>query len=143
MANDGQVRLEIQLEHPQRFAHIGRGGRNGHQRQDHIALAHVILHPFQIDGDIAFHEMKARVAEQRADALGLQIHAVDMPIGVGQDVLAQVMADKSVDAKNQNVFQNKPLLRLRFRRAPAVGATAPAARYCEPAARHLRSIAKS
>jgi hypothetical protein len=28
-----------------------------------------------------------------------------MPIGMGQDVFAQVMADKSVDAKNQNVFQ--------------------------------------
>ena len=142
MANDGQVGLEIQLEHPQRFANIGRRGRDGHQRQDHIALAHVILHPFQIDGDVAFHEMKARVAEQRADALGLQVHAVNMPIGMGQDVLAQVMADKSIDAKNQNVFQNEPLLMI-FRRVRAVDATARAARYSAPPARHLRSIAKS
>jgi hypothetical protein len=35
----------------------------------------------------------------------LQVHAVNMPIGMGQDVLAQVMADESIDAKNQNVFQ--------------------------------------
>jgi hypothetical protein len=66
----------------------------------------VILDPLQIDGDIAFHEMKFRVPEQRADAFGLQVHAVDMPIGVRQDVLAQVMTDESIDPKNENVFQN-------------------------------------
>ncbi len=141
MANDGQVGLEIQLEHAQRFANIGRGGRDGHQRQDHVALAHVILHPFQVDGDIAFHEMKARVGKQRADALGLQVHAVNMPIGMGQDVLAQVMADEAIDAENQNVFQmnlydcsgeRDRLMRQRARRGILL-----------PRPRHLRSIAKS
>jgi hypothetical protein len=33
-----------------------------------------------------------------------------MPIGVFENVLAQVMADEAIDAKDQNVFQNKPLL---------------------------------
>jgi hypothetical protein len=33
-----------------------------------------------------------------------------MPIRVSQDVLAQMMADESIDPENENVFQNKPLL---------------------------------
>jgi hypothetical protein len=32
-----------------------------------------------------------------------------MPIGVRQDLLAQVMPDEAIDAENENVFQNKPL----------------------------------
>jgi hypothetical protein len=32
-----------------------------------------------------------------------------MPIGVSQDVLAQVMTDESIDPENENVFQNEPL----------------------------------
>jgi hypothetical protein len=70
----------------------------------------VVLDPFQIDRDVAFHEVKAGIAEQRTHALGLQVHAVYMPIRVSQDVLAQVMADEAIDPENQNVFQNKPLL---------------------------------
>ena len=42
------------------------------------------------------------------DPLGLQIHAVDLPVGMRQDVLAQVMADEAVDAENENVFQDDP-----------------------------------
>ncbi len=110
VADDGQIRLEIQFEHPQRLAHVGRGGGNGHQGQDHIALAHVVLDPLEIDGDIAFHEVETGIAKHRADPLGLQIHAVDMPIGVRKNVLAQVMTDESIDPKNQNVFQIEPLL---------------------------------
>jgi hypothetical protein len=30
-----------------------------------------------------------------------------MPIGVGKDVLAQVMADEAIDAENENMFQDK------------------------------------
>jgi hypothetical protein len=31
-----------------------------------------------------------------------------MPIGIGENVLAQVMADEAVDAENENVFQDEP-----------------------------------
>jgi hypothetical protein len=31
-----------------------------------------------------------------------------MPIRVSQDVLAQVMTDESIDAKDENVLQNTP-----------------------------------
>ncbi len=69
----------------------------------------MVFHPLQVDGDVAFHEMKFRVPEQRPDPLGLQIHAVNMPVGVSQYVLAQVMPDESIDAENENVFQDEPL----------------------------------
>jgi hypothetical protein len=36
----------------------------------------------------------------------LQIHAVYVPIGASQDVLAQVVTDESIDPENENVFQN-------------------------------------
>jgi hypothetical protein len=104
--NDGQIRLEIQFEDPQRLAHVGRGCRNGNQRQDHIALSHVVFDPLLVDRDVAFDEVEAWVAEHRADALGLQVHAVNMPIGELQNVFAQVMADETIDPKNENVFQN-------------------------------------
>jgi hypothetical protein len=52
--------------------------------------------------------MEARVAEHCGNALGLQIHAEYLPIGVSQDVFAQVVPDEAVDAKNQNVFQDDP-----------------------------------
>jgi hypothetical protein len=32
-----------------------------------------------------------------------------VPIGIGKNVLAQMMADEGVDAKNENVFQDEPL----------------------------------
>jgi hypothetical protein len=35
----------------------------------------------------------------------LQIHAVDMPIGLAQDVFAQMMADEAVDPENQYILQ--------------------------------------
>jgi hypothetical protein len=30
-----------------------------------------------------------------------------MPIGVSQDVLAEMVADETIDPKNENVFQNE------------------------------------
>jgi hypothetical protein len=37
-----------------------------------------------------------------------------MPIGVGKDVLAQVMTDETIDPKNEYIFQNKPLAKLDY-----------------------------
>jgi hypothetical protein len=34
---------------------------------------------------------------------------LDVPIGIGKNVLAQMMADEAVDAKNENIFQDEPL----------------------------------
>ncbi len=109
MADDGKIRLEVELEHAQRLAHVGCGRRDRHQRQDHVALAHVVLDPLLVDGDVALDEVKAFVAEERPHPLGLQVHAVDRPVRIFQDVLAQVVADEAVDPENENVFQDEPL----------------------------------
>jgi hypothetical protein len=37
-----------------------------------------------------------------------------MPIGVGKDVLAQVMTDETIDPKNEYIIQNKPLPKLDY-----------------------------
>src|SRR5208283_4071514 len=130
VADDGQVRLEVQFEHPQRLAHIGGRGRNGDQRQDDIALAHMVFDPLLVDGDVALEEVEARIVKLRADALRLQVHPVDVPVGGPEDVLAQVMADEAVDAENEHIFQvDPPIKSMR-----AADSTAPPARTAAPAA---------
>jgi hypothetical protein len=37
-----------------------------------------------------------------------------MPIGVSQNVLAQVMSDESIDPEDENVFQDEPLQKMIF-----------------------------
>jgi hypothetical protein len=37
-----------------------------------------------------------------------------MPIGVSQNVLAQVMPDESIDPEDENVFQDEPLPKIVF-----------------------------
>src|SRR5260221_10670699 len=69
----------------------------------------MVLDPFLVDGDVTLDEMEFRIVEQCADALRLQVHAVDMPFGIGKNVLAQMMSDEAVDAENEHVFQDKPL----------------------------------
>src|SRR5260221_9433472 len=69
----------------------------------------MVLDPFLVDGDVTLDEMEFRIVEQCADALRLQVHAVDMPFGIGKNVLAQMMPDEAVDAENEHVFQDKPL----------------------------------
>ena len=61
VADDREVRLEVELEHPQGLAHIGRGRGDGHERQNHVALAHVVLDPLLVDGDVALHEVEPLV----------------------------------------------------------------------------------
>jgi len=50
------------------------------------------------------------------------------------------MADKTIDAENQNVFQVNLYY---FRQARSAEPTARAAQYSPPQPRHLRSIAES
>ena len=103
-AHDRQVGLEVELEHAQRVLDVG--GRRGdrHQRQHRVALADVVFDPLLVDGDVAFEEVEALVAEQLLDAVGLHVHAVDLPVGRGEDALRQVVADEAVDAEDQDSF---------------------------------------
>ena len=64
----------------------------------------MILDPLPVDGDVALEEVKARVADQIADAIILHVHTVDFPVGVRQDAFGQVMADEAVDAEDQDSF---------------------------------------
>ena len=63
LAHDRQVGLEVELEHPQRFLHVGGGRGDRHQRQDHVAFRDVVLDPFLVDGDVAFEEVEAWILE--------------------------------------------------------------------------------
>ena len=84
-ANNGQVRLEIQLEHRQRILHIGRGCGNGHQWQHHVAFLYVVFNPFMVDGDITFKKVEALVVHQVGNPHRLHVHAIDMPAGRFKD----------------------------------------------------------
>ncbi len=105
-ANDRQVRLEVELEHAQRLAHVRRGRRDRHQRQHDVALLDVVLDPLAVDRDVAFEKVEARVGQQRRDAVGLHVHPVDLPVGRRQDAARQVVADEAVDAEDQDAFHH-------------------------------------
>jgi hypothetical protein len=103
-ADDGQVGFEVELEHPQRLLDVGRRRGDRHQRQHRVALAHVVFDPFLVDGDVALEEMEALFVHEVRDALGLHVHAVDLPVGLGDDAPRQVVADEAVDAEDENLF---------------------------------------
>jgi hypothetical protein len=83
-ADDGQVRLEVELEYAQRLTDVCRGRGDGDQRQHDVAFLDVVLDPLAVDRDVAFEEMKARFLQQAADAFGLHVHPVDLPVGAGE-----------------------------------------------------------
>ena len=98
LAHDPQVFLEVQLEDPQGLLHVGHGGGDGHQGQDHVALLDVIFDPLLVDGDVAFQEMEAGVVQDFVQLVGVEVHAVDFPVPVVQDAPGQGIADEAVDA---------------------------------------------
>ena len=103
-ADDRQVRLEIELEHAQRLAHVRRGRGNRHQRQHDVALLDVVLDPLAVDRDVALEEVETLVWEQRLDTVRLHVHSVDLPVGRAEDRAGQMVADEAVDAEDQDSF---------------------------------------
>ncbi len=102
--HDGQVGFEVQFEHAQRLLHVSGRCGDRHQRQDHVALLDVVLDPFLVDGDVAFEEVEARLADQIGDAVGAHVHAIDFPVGGGQDAVGQMVTDKTVHTQDQDFF---------------------------------------
>jgi hypothetical protein len=51
--------------------------------------------------------MHARMGEQIADTVRAHIHAIDVPIGRLEDPLGQVVADKTINAENENFLHFK------------------------------------
>lgn len=103
-AHDRQVRLEVEFEHAQRLLDVGGGRRDRDERQDHVALLHVILDPLLVDRDVAFEEMHPLVVDEIAKPIGLHVHAEHFPIGGFKNALRQVMADEAVHTQDQDFF---------------------------------------
>ena len=102
LPHDRQVRLEVELEHAQRLAHVGGRRRDRDQRQDGVALLDVILDPFLVDRDVALEEAEPLLREQVRDAVGLHVHSVDLPVRRIEDAPREMMADEAVDAEDQD-----------------------------------------
>src|SRR5213075_2117731 len=105
VADDAEILLEIQLEDAERIARVFDGGGNGDQRDDHIALAHVILDPFAMNGNVALVKMEARPVEQVIDVVGAEIRAVDFVAWILEQPLRQRAADETVDSENEHLLR--------------------------------------
>lgn len=111
-AHDRQVRLEVEFEHTQRSLHVGGRRGDGDERQNHVALANVVLDPLFVDRDVAFEEVHALVVDQIAEAIGEHVHAINFPVGRLQDALRQMVADEPVDTENQDFFILRSVIEL-------------------------------
>ncbi len=105
-AHDGQIGLEVELENPQRRLHISRRRGDGHQGQDHVAFAHVVLNPLLVDGDVAFEKFETLVGGEVFHAVGVHVHAVHLPVGGGEDAHGEMMTDEAVDAEDEDFFHD-------------------------------------
>ena len=86
---------------PAAVAHVGGGRGDRDQRQHCIAFLDVIFDPLLVDRDVTLEEVEALFRQQVRDALALHVHAVDLPVGRGDDALRQMVADEAVDAEDQ------------------------------------------
>src|SRR5438270_5551704 len=64
----------------------------------------MVFDPLAVDRDVALEEMETRLRQQRGNAIGLDIHPMDFPVGGGDDSPGQMMADEAVDAEYENTF---------------------------------------
>ena len=103
-SHNRKVRLEVELEHAQRLADVGRRRGDGDQRQDGVALLDVVFDPLAVDRDVAFEEVEALLRQELADPIRLDVHPMDFPVGRRKDPPGQVMADEAVDAEYEDAF---------------------------------------
>ena len=106
LTDDGQIGFEVELENPQWFLYVGGRSRNCNQRQDHVAFTYVVFDPLLVDGDISLKEVEARVVEKVCDTLRIHVHAIHLPVRGGHDAVGQVMADKAIDAEDEDFFHD-------------------------------------
>ena len=93
VADDAEVFLKVQLEHPQRVAGIFDRSGDGDQRQHDVTFADVVLDPFTVDGNIAFTEVESGTVEQMGDVIAAQVQTVNFVIAA----LEQSFADPAAD----------------------------------------------
>ncbi len=89
VADDVDVGLEVELEHPQRVRHVLRRIGDGHQRHHHVALLDVVLDPLLVDRDVTLDEVEALVLGQVAELVVGEIDPVDLPVALAQDRLGE------------------------------------------------------
>src|SRR5437773_12166867 len=64
----------------------------------------MVFDPFAIDRDVALEEMETLLRQKHGNAIGLDIHSVDFPVGRRDDSPRQMMANEAVDAEYQDAF---------------------------------------
>src|SRR5262249_19706081 len=78
-----------------------------------IAFLDVILDPLLVDGDVALEEVEALLGHEIGDAIGLHVHAVDLPVGRSDDALGEMVADEAVDAEDEDSSHERSSRRAR------------------------------
>jgi len=62
----------------------------------------VILDPLAVDGDVALDEGEARVAEDVAQLVITDVHAVNLPVFLLEDRFGEAAADEAIGAEDEN-----------------------------------------
>src|SRR5512133_2311760 len=104
-ADDFEVLFEVQFKNPQRVLDIGYRCSDGHQRQNNVALLDIVLDPFLVDGNVTFQKMEAGVAQGTVQLVTRHIEAKHLPVGGGKDAVSKSIADKAVDAQNEDFHE--------------------------------------
>ncbi len=103
LAHDGEVRLEVELEHAQGIGDVLRRVRDRHERHDDVAFLDVILDPLPVDGDISFDEVESRARGDFRQFVVEEVHRVDLPGPRAQDRGGQCTADETVRTQNHHL----------------------------------------
>ena len=120
LADDRQVRLEVELE--DRAAARARrsrawrsppaAGSTSHLRMWYsIHSRLIVMSPSK--------KWKRWCSTRSPSAIGGHVHAVDLPVGVGEDALRQVVADEAVDAEDAGCVSCRSVVRSCARSARA------------------------
>ena len=100
VAHHAQILLKVQLKHAQWISHVLNRRGNGHQRQNHIALAHVVFNPLAVDGNVALDKVKAGMIRDIANVVRAQIHSVHFKAFILQQAFREMASNETVHAKN-------------------------------------------
>ena len=110
LANDRQVRLEIELEYAQRVLHVLCRVRDRDQRHDDIAFLDVIFDPFPVDRDVAFHEFEPGTRPKIPQLVVGQVDAVDLPVGAPENGTRQGAANETIGPQDHDFHWHRPRL---------------------------------
>ena len=102
LTQEREVGLEIELEDAQRILDVLDRVRDRDERDDRVALLHMVLDPLAVDGDVALDEPEARVAEAVLELVAADVQAVHLPVLLLEDRAGERAADESVGAEDED-----------------------------------------